>query len=191
MSHDAHDLLDPLPRPAGDAVLRRLAPSDLAGFQAYRHDPRVGQYQGWTAEPDAQALRFLAEMGEGVLLQPGIWSQIGIADARTLQLVGDIGLLLAAGGREAEIGFSLARHAQGRGIGTAAVREAIALVFERTGAQQVIAITDARNLASIRLLERVGLRRVGSQHTLFRGEPCEELRYVLARPETAPPPSIP
>jgi RimJ/RimL family protein N-acetyltransferase len=176
--------LDPLPRIAGDVVLRRLAPSDLAAFQAYRQDPEVARYQGWTIKSDADAGTFLAEMASAPLLRCGEWSQIGIADRDTMALVGDIGLLLASDGREAEIGFSLRPQSQGHGAGTAAVREAIRLVFEHTAAERVLGITDVRNLPSIRLLHRVGMSFAESRATTFRGEPCEEHVYAIARPAT-------
>src|SRR6476660_4658923 len=117
--------VDPLPRIANGVVLRRLAISDLAAFQAYRHDPVLGLYQGWSAASDAEATSFLAEMNSSELLQLGTWSQIGIADFNNLALIGDIGLFLASDGRHAEIGFTLRRESQGRGVATTAVREAI------------------------------------------------------------------
>ena len=49
-------------------MLRRLHPDDLAAFQAYRTDPAVGRWQGWTAQSDAQALAFLTEMAAIPLL---------------------------------------------------------------------------------------------------------------------------
>ena len=97
--------------------LRRLAARDLHAFQAYRSDPEVGRLQGWVAQPDAEALAFLNEMSTAPLLAPGLWTQLGIADTATGELLGDIGLHLSADAREVEIGFSLARSAQGRGLG--------------------------------------------------------------------------
>jgi RimJ/RimL family protein N-acetyltransferase len=54
-------------------------------------------------------------------------------------------------------GFTLSRKSQGRGLATEAVRGAIYLIFERTPALRVHAVTDARNLPCIRLLERIGM----------------------------------
>lgn len=162
-------------------TLRRLRESDLAAFQAYRQDPEVGRWQGWTPQPDADALAFLSAMASVPLFQPGQWTQLGIADALTDQLLGDIGIHLSDDAREAEFGFSLARPAQGRGLATAAVRAALALVFEQTPAERVHAQTDARNAACIRLLERLGATRVARFDTEFRGAPCVEFRYELAR----------
>ena len=120
-------------------------------------------------------------MARAERFQPGIWFQLGIAEAENLKLIGDIGICLAADGESAEIGFSLGRPFRGKGIGAAAVREAIGLIFQETGARRVIGITDARNEASIRLLERVGMRRASSAPALFRGESCIEHTYEIAR----------
>lgn len=161
-------------------MLRRLRPADLADFQAYRGDPEVGRWQGWQPQTDVQALAFLDEMARGAQFQPGAWTQLGIADDLTDQLIGDLGIHVSADGREAEFGFSLARAAQGRGLASAAVRAAIAQVFEQTAVRHIHAQTDARNAACIRLLERLGATRIATVATEFRGEPCTELRYLLA-----------
>ena len=177
----AKRMTDPLPRTAGSVVLRRLAPADLRAFQAYRHDTELGQYQGWAATPDDEAREFLGHMSRAKLLQPGVWCQIGIAESSSLKLIGDIGLLLASDTLLAEIGFTLRRQSQGHGLATAAVQEAIALVFERTRAEKIVGITDARNVSSVRLLERVGMRRVDTRRATFRGEPCMEYVYAVGR----------
>ncbi|MBP6786285.1 MAG: GNAT family N-acetyltransferase [Candidatus Promineofilum sp.] len=173
---------EPLPRLGDGVILRRLAVTDLAAFQAYRHDAELGRYQGWSAVSDEEAAAFLAQAGAAPLLQPGEWAQIGIARPGDDTLLGDIGLFLASDGVYAEIGYTLSRAAQGQGLATRAVREAIALVFEHTPAERVIAITDDRNSPSIRLLERAGLHRIATDEALFRGEPCLEHTYAIARP---------
>ena len=167
-------------------MLRRLTRADLAAFQAYRGDPELGKYQGWSPMSDEKALAFLSEMSTAPLFRPGSWTQIGIAEAPRQDLSGDIGLFLSEDGRHAEIGFTLARHAQGRGVATTAVREAIKLIFDCTSVDRVLGITDVRNSASVRLLERVGMERVEARNTVFRGEPCDEYVYAVARSDGWP-----
>jgi aminoglycoside 6'-N-acetyltransferase len=173
--------IDTLPRLGNGFMLRRLTSDDLPEFQAYRHDPELGRYQGWSAMSDQEATAFLSEMNTTTLLNPGTWTQIGIADQNTRRLIGDIGVFLDQDGRYAEVGFTLARHAQGRGLASAAVREAINLIFSATNVDRVFGITDARNSASVRLLERVGMRRTETTNTVFRGEQCTEYVYALLR----------
>jgi RimJ/RimL family protein N-acetyltransferase/predicted enzyme related to lactoylglutathione lyase len=171
----------PLPRLADGVVLRRLAASDLQAFQAYRLDPEAGRYQGWSPMTDAEAGAFLLEMSTVDLFRPGLWSQIGIAESGGAALIGDIGLFLAGDGRHAEIGFTLGRAAQGRGLGSRAVRAAVALAFEQAGVERVLGITDARNLKSIRLLQRIGMRLAEVRGAVFRGESCIEHVYAISR----------
>lgn len=172
---------EPLPWRGDGVVLRRLGLADLAAFQAYRTDAELGRFQGWSAMSDAQARSFLDEMSQAPLWRPGHWAQIAIAEPQNLALAGDIGLFLAEDARHVEIGFTLARHAQGRGLGTAAVRGAIQLVFSCTAVERVVGITDARNHASIALLDRLGMRRTQERSVEFRGEQCVEHVYVLPR----------
>jgi aminoglycoside 6'-N-acetyltransferase len=130
---------------------------------------------------EAEALAFLAKMSEAPLFKPGDWVQLGIAEPCADQLIGDIGIFLSADGLTGEIGFTLAPSAQGRGIATAAVGRALLVLFGITEVKRVFGITDNRNVASIRLLERVGFRHQESRSAIFRGEACSEEVYVLAR----------
>lgn len=163
-------------------MLRRLVPGDLAAFQAYRSDPGLARFQGWTSTSDEEALAFLTGMQEAALFVPGTWVQIAIARDTDHALAGDLGLCLSDDGRDVEIGFTLSRPAQGRGLATAAVGAAMALVFDDSAAERVVGITDARNHASIRVLERAGMTRAETRHVVFRGAPCLEFVYVRARP---------
>lgn len=131
--------------------------------------------------PEAEALAFLTEMNRAPLFAPGKWVQLGIADPETDELVGDIGVFLSGDELTGEVGFTLAPAAQGRGIATAAVRQALNVFFEVTCAEQVHGITDSRNLASVRVLERAGFRYQERRDAVFRGEPCIEELYVLSR----------
>lgn len=94
-------------------------------------------------------------------------------------MVADVGLYLSEDGETGEVGFTLQPSAQGSGIAGRAVREALQLLFAATEISHVRAITDARNLPSIRLLERLEFECVASRSVVFRGDPCTEKVYVL------------
>ena len=162
-------------------MLRRLTIADLDAFQAYRQDPRVGLYQGWEPQSDAEALRFISDMHDVALFPPGQWVQLGIADRRTDALLGDVGICVAATNETAEVGFTLSVAAQGVGYGTEAVKEAIDLIFDYAPVVQVLAVTDSRNTPSVRLLERVGMQRLDTVASMFRGNACTEHIYGITR----------
>jgi len=175
---------DFLPRTTARTVLRRLTVDDLPAFQAYRHDAEVGKYQGWSAAADDQARAFLAQMNTAPAFVAGAWFQIGIADRnrQTALLLGDIGVCVSTDGDSAEIGFSLARSHQGRGIAREALAEVIALLFGVSSVSRIIAVTDSRNAPAIKLLIALGMHRVETKAAIFRGEACSEHTFALARP---------
>jgi RimJ/RimL family protein N-acetyltransferase len=175
-----------LPRPGAGFVLRRLSTGDLAEFQSYRQDTELGRYQGWLPTPDEQARTFLAEMSQAPFPNPGHWTQIGIEEPEHGLLIGDVGVYMDEAATYAEIGFTLARSAQGRGVAAAAIRELLRLIFECTSAERVIGVTDARNRPSMRLMERVGMRMTATSQAVFRGEACVEHTYTVTRADARP-----
>jgi RimJ/RimL family protein N-acetyltransferase len=64
----------------------------------------------------------------------------------------------AAANSEAEIGYTFDPAHQGRGYATEAVRAALGLCFDGLGLRRVTASAFADNLASRRVLEKVGMR---------------------------------
>lgn len=173
---------DPLPLRGERVVLRRLAARDLAAFQAYRGDPDLARFQGWSAQSDTDARAFIDEMAAAPLLAHGEWVQLGIAERADDALIGDVGLHVDAQGHEAEIGFTLSRPAQGRGQATEAVALALRLLWQHTPVACVLGITDVRNTASVRLLERLGFGLKERRDAVFKGEACVEAVYRLERP---------
>ena len=128
---------------------------------------------------EAEASEFIAEMETAPLFQPDKWAQVAIARPEDGALVGDMGLFVAKDLSWAEIGFTLSAATRGRGYAAAAAAAAIQLLFEHTAVPRVIGITDARNAASVRVLERVGMSRVEARAVVFKGEPCVE--WVCSR----------
>ncbi len=166
---------------ADRVVLRRLSLDDLARFQGYRTDPEVGKYQGWSPFSNEEAANFLSEMNRADPFLSGVWFQLGIADRQTNDLIGDIGVCVAQDEEHAEIGLTLDPGSQGQGLATEAICAAAELLFASTKIERIVGITDARNTPSIRLLERLGMRRVQTVAAIFRDQPCEEHWYELLR----------
>ena len=163
---------------AGPVRLRALRSSDLQAFLAYRSDPDVARFQGWAPMSPAQAAAFLAEMAAPTAWPVGEWLQVAIARSADDALVGDIGLWHEAPG-EVQLGFSLAREAQGRGWAQAVLRPLCALLLGLPGVRCLRAVSDSRNAASLRLLARLGFAEVRREATVVKGEACTDV--VLER----------
>ncbi len=165
-------------------AIRRFRVEDAAAFAAYRADPDVARYQSWDAYTLQDALSFVAEMTALHPGMPGEWYQFAVADPSSDELLGDVALRVDADdASRAELGFTMSPAHQGKGYATEAVARVIAYAFERLGVETVFAIADARNDASIALLERIGMRRTTTEHVRFKGEWCDEHTYELRSEE--------
>lgn len=174
-------LAELLPLQHENTQLRRFLITDLASFHACRNDPVLARFQSWSALSEAQAHRFVAEMSSLTALLPGEWIQLAVADAALSRWVGDVGLFAASDGAEGEVGFTLERAAQGQGHATRALQLAVKLFFSCSNANVLRAVTDARNTASVGVLERAAFHKVREQATDFKGELCTEWVYELRR----------
>lgn len=165
-------------------VLRRFEDTDLDALYAYRSDPEVARYQLWQALDREMAWNWLLSVRDGEPGTPGQWFQFAVALRSTGEMVGDVGLRADLDPRTMEVGFTLSRAHQGNGYGTEAVRAVLGFAFGSLRAHRVMGNCDARNAASARLMERVGMRR--EAHNLedwwLRGEWTSSFVYaVLAR----------
>ena len=167
--------------------LRPFCQNDLESFLAYRNDPLVAEYQGWDLPyTGQQGVAFLAEMASAVPNAPGQWYQIALEAKELGVLIGDCAFgRLTEDPRQAEIGFSLARAHQGKFYGAEAVNALLGYLFDTQGLHRVRATCDVENLASARLLERVGMRREGYfvENLFFKGRWSSEYGYAILRRE--------
>jgi RimJ/RimL family protein N-acetyltransferase len=107
----------------------------------------------------------------------GLWAIVEKSSRQTIGFCGlsrfeDIGGL-----PETEIGYRLARPYWGRGLATEAARAVRDYAFEFLGMTRLISIIDARNAASIRVAEKIGMRF--EKDVIFRGLPNRV--YAMAR----------
>ena len=87
--------------------------------------------------------------------------------------------------RQGEIGYILDPAHAGHGYATEATRELLRLGFEELGLHRITGRLDARNSASARVLERLGMRREAHlrENELVKGEWTDELVYALLEGE--------
>lgn len=169
-----------LPRTTKRLLLRRFQENDLEPLVAYRNDPEVARYQGWTMLTPDEARLFIWEMQRAELGVPGVWFQVAIAARGTNRLLGDIGFCVSADKpTEMEIGFTLAANAQGHGYAREAVQAWLTHVFRLTPIRKIFAITDQRNTPSRRLLQALGMEMVATDEREFKGELCIEETYIM------------
>ncbi|HET6739210.1 MAG TPA: GNAT family N-acetyltransferase [Kribbella sp.] len=162
-------------------IVRRFSPADAERFGAYRSDPAVARFQGW--EPPlrlAEAQQTVERFAQGDPEAPG-WFQYAV-DLDGV-LIGDVGLKLHDNLMQADLGFTLAAQYQGQGYASEAVRGLLQHLFVDRELHRVSAEADARNTASVRLLERVGFTREGLRpsNTWFKGEWTDDVLFGYLR----------
>jgi aminoglycoside 6'-N-acetyltransferase len=180
--------LDLAPVRTDRLLLRRFRAGDLPALLAYRNDPEVARYQSWALPADEGAAReLIAASAEAPLGGPdGL--QLAVALAANDELIGDLYLGRWGGdGRQAVIGYTLTPERQGRGYATEAVRALLGLAFDGLGLHRAVATVDPRNMASVSLLERLGMRREGHFLQAYYddryGEWTDEYLYAMLRAE--------
>jgi RimJ/RimL family protein N-acetyltransferase len=167
-------------------TIRRFEASDAPAFAAYRSVPEVARYQSWdTPYGEDQAQRFIAALATSHPDTPGEWFQFAVTETASGRLLGDLAAHTELDPRLARIGFTLAPDAQGRGFATEAVTALLDHLFRMRDKHRVAADGDARNLASVALLERVGMRREAHhlRSVWSKGEWTDEYVYALLRHE--------
>ena len=169
-------------------TIRRATPEDVEATWPYRRLEDVSRWltrQPATIEvhrtqfedPDSLAKTLVIELdgvviGDLMLLIEDAWAQTEVA--------------AQARGVQAELGWCLDPEQAGRGYATEAVAALIRLCFEDLGLRRVTANCFADNVASWRLMERLGMRREAYtiQDSLHRsGEWLDGMAYALLADE--------
>jgi RimJ/RimL family protein N-acetyltransferase len=121
-------------------------------------------------------------------LQPGVPGQgfqFAIELKETGKLVGDCGFRIQQDTQQAEIGFTLSRDYQRKGLASETISCLLDYAFLHLGLHRIFAITDCQNGPCVALLERLGLRREGHflQNVWFKGKWADEYLYAILRDE--------
>lgn len=147
--------------------LRPPRPDDAGDAFALFSDPEVTRYWSFPAwHAPAQAVRWLESRRALAPPHAFEWAVAGVDDDR---MIGTTTLFVPAG-REAraEVGFALARSAQGQGFGAEMVGAALGFGFGTLRLARVEAEVDPENTASARLLGRLGFVVAGTAPARWR-----------------------
>jgi len=146
-------------------TLRPAVPADLRAVYEIRSLPEVAQwmpdlptsYDAWAVrQGEVGGLdRMVVVLREG----PDVEEVIGhlylhVEDAWAQAEVQD-----RAKATQAEIGWAFDPRHQGQGLATEAVGELLRACFEDLGVRRVVALAFADNVPSLRVMERLGMRR--------------------------------
>jgi RimJ/RimL family protein N-acetyltransferase len=148
-------------------LLRMWREEDFEAYAEICADPEVMRYLGGKPLNRMDAWRNMAVMvGHWRLRGYGHWA---VEEKATRKFIGRIGFLYPEGWPDFEIGWTLARHAQGKGYATEGARRALEYAFTEMDREHVISLINPLNAASIRVAERLG-EKVEGRTELFDTE---------------------
>jgi len=163
--------------------LRPYEPADLDDFVAIHAQPEVVRYLYWGVRNAEELEHVLAGKIERAALElPGDAVDVAVLVRNTGALVGSVSLSWNdSEHRQGEVGYIFHPEHAGRGYATEASRAMLRVGFEQLGLHRIVGRLDARNDASARVLERLGMRREAHlvENELVKGEWTDELVYAL------------
>jgi RimJ/RimL family protein N-acetyltransferase len=166
--------------------LRPLTTGDVSALLSYRGRADICRYLPF--EPMTREVllgRLAGDFARTALTEPGQGLTLGV-ELTGGQLVGDVVLMFHSAQQQAgEIGYVFAPEFHGHGYATEAVAAVVDLGFAGLGLHRIVARLDARNAASARLAERLGMRREAHfvSNEWLKGEWTDEVVYAVLADE--------
>jgi ribosomal-protein-alanine N-acetyltransferase len=158
-------------------MLREFSPADAEALYALNADPEVVRYTGDRAFRDIEEARQLLANYDSYRQRGfGRWS---VNLNETTEYIGFCGLAHRSETDEVDLGFRFYRACWGKGYATEAGLASLAIGFEHYGLDRIVGRAMEANLASHRVLTRLGMRRVFS----FEREGQRWVQYEITAAE--------
>lgn len=142
-------------------ILRKLRMEDVPDVHAYASDPEVSRHVAWDTHRSMEDSRtFVGSVIEQY--NNGLVSTWGIAEKESGRVIGTCGFVYwnIDHGRS-EIGYAIGRDYWGRGMMSEAARAMLKFGFGRMGLNRIEARCEVDNIASARVMEKIGMSYEG------------------------------
>ncbi|HVY27553.1 MAG TPA: GNAT family N-acetyltransferase [Polyangiaceae bacterium] len=168
-------------------ILRDALLTDAEAVQRYAGDPEVVQHMIWGPNTPARTLEVLQARVNIHQPDPERRAfELMIVEKQSGELVGSAGLRVGDNAAlDADLGYVLARAHWHRGIMHEACTKLLEVAFGHLQLHRVWASTDSENVASQRVLEKLGLRREAHlvQNDYVKGRYRDTLIYAITERE--------
>jgi RimJ/RimL family protein N-acetyltransferase len=164
--------------------LRSYQPSDWERIHLYASQPDFSRYEMWGPNSEADTKNFVAEMREQAEEKDRYEFDFAICLKDSGLLIGGCGIRRESPGSVvANLGWAVNPDFQKQGYATEAARALLRFGFEELGLALVYATCDARNRASYRVMEKIGMKCAGriEGHMEQKGEMRSSYRYEILR----------
>ena len=137
--------------------LREFVPSDFAAIHAYSSDPRVTRYLFFGPRDHESTAEYLEELLASQREQPRTRFELAVEEIASGRLIGACDLSLIES-NVVDLGYMLESEQWGKGFATEIALALIDAAFFDLRADRVISTVDVNYSASIRVLEKIGMR---------------------------------
>ena len=137
--------------------LRPMCADDIPALKEWMPDRSVYTYWGKSPGKAEKNPELLFEKPE----KPTKSFHLGIEEAASGRVIGDLWVYLIENDRMASVAVRLAPASQGKGYGTEALSAMTRFCFENTELQRLWAQADVRNIPSQKMLEKCGYKKEG------------------------------
>jgi RimJ/RimL family protein N-acetyltransferase len=162
-------------------VLREIEETDLKAIHGYWSTPEVGRFMPKGALSDEGAKSLVRKALSERYAQPRRYFRLAITMKDGAELIGDCQLRISDPNNsedlsriigQAYIGFFFDKRFWGRGYATEVAKTLLVFGFQQVHLARVFAWCDTENTASIRVLEKAGMKREAHfrKSVLIQGE---------------------
>lgn len=167
-------------------ILREFRESDWPDVLAYQVDPLYLRYYEWIGRTPEAVQEFVGMFLAQQKERPRTKFQLAVTLKPDRQLIGSCGIRLAfANAHEGDIGYELSPRHWGRGYATEAARAIVRFGFTELKLHRICSWCIADNVASARVLARLGMRLEGRlrDKEYFKGRWWDTLLYAILEDE--------
>lgn len=161
-------------------LLRQFTEEDASMILELNSDPEVVKYiHEPTLKTEEQAKKIIID-----IILPQYKNNLGrwaIHTKKGNEFIGWCGLKYRPEPDEIDLGYRLLQKAWGRGYATEAAKHTLGHGFKNLNLQLITARAHIENLASIRVLEKIGMNFIGEGIV----DDCPVRTYILANPNPA------
>lgn len=167
-------------------LIRRIILDDIPFLYSYRSNPLVSKFQNWAPTNIEETREFLMPILTQDRPSKGNWFQVGIYLIENNEMIGDIGIhILENPPSQAELGIAICPTHQKNGYAQEALRGVIDYLFSGLCIRRIIGSIDPRNISSISLVEKLGMRKEAHfvQSYWFKGEWADDVIFAILNTE--------
>ena len=137
--------------------LRDFTLGDLEGIYGYSADPRVTRYLFFGPRDRDGTAEYLQDLLESQRERPRTRYELAVTESGSGKLIGACDLSLVEA-NVVDLGYMLGHSHWGKGYATEVAHALAEVAFLTLRVERVISTVDINNKASIRVLEKVGMR---------------------------------